>query len=330
VSWTGNATERTIDVGFQPDLVWAKTRSNAASHNIVDAVRGVKKLLSSNANDAELTESDTAGIDSFVSNGFTLEDATYYEDVNQSGRTYVAWNWKANGSGESNTDGSITSTVSANPTSGFSIVTYTGTGSAATIGHGLGIAPSMIIVKNRSSAFDWAGYHVATGPTINYPINVNGTGYTNTAYWNDTSPTSSVFYVGNNSANTNVNGSSFVAYCFAGVEGFSAFGSYTGNGSTDGPFVYTGFRPAYVLIKCTSTSPTEWHVWDDQRSTYNVMNRALRPNNSNAESDSTDYSIDFLSNGAKIRNASNLDNQNGQTFIYAAFAENPFKNSLAR
>jgi len=344
LTWTGTGGNRTIadgesgvtgTVNFTPDFVWTKSRSSASSHMLYDTLRGYgdSSELSSNQTIAE--GGDSGNLYGYVSGnatgGFTtVAGSTNADYTNTSSRTYVAWNWKANGSGVSNTDGSITSTVSANTSSGFSIVTYTGTGTAGTIGHGLGTAPSMIILKNRSSAYDWAGYHVAGGPTINYPINVNNTGYTNTAYWNDTSPTSSVFSVGSSSANTNDSGSSFVAYCFAPVEGFSAFGKYTGNGSTDGPFVYTGFRPAWVLVKSSSLT-YGWVIVDTARNTYNIINSNLFPHASAAEDSSTGYfNIDAVSNGFKLKTTNGVSNQSSATYIYAAFAENPFKYSLAR
>jgi len=334
VLYTGNGSTQSITgVGFQPDFVWIKKRSAAEWHALINVLSGTGKFLRSDATDAEITNRPNC-LTSFDSDGFTMGNEAV---TNQSGQTFVAWNWKANGSGVSNTDGSITSTVSANTSSGFSVATYTGiggngTGTTGSIGHGLGTTPAMLIVKARNYAWKWVVYHKDATPNNNQHLQLQSTaGVTTSAYnfWDTSNLNSSTFGVGEQS-DTNFNGANFVAYCFAPIEGYSAFGSYTGNGSTDGPFIYTGFRPAYVLIKCTTTSPTEWHVWDDQRSTYNVMNRALRPNNSNTESDSTDYSIDFTSNGVKIRNASNLDNQNTQTFIYAAFAENPFKYSLAR
>ena len=327
VLYTGNGSTQSITgVGFQPDFVWGKQRSGGTnSHSLHDVVRGATKQLYSNLTNAEYNNVNS--LTSFDSDGFSVGS---HGMLNGSGESVVAWNWKANGAGVSNTDGSITSTVSANPTAGFSIVTYTGTGSVATVGHGLGAAPNMIIAKTRSlAAKSWPIYSKEIGAGKYLVLNSTNGSATDTNMWQNTTPTSSVFNLGTDSWN---NGSSatYVAYCFADVEGYSKFGSYTGNGSTDGPFVYLGFRPAFVIIKCTSASPTEWHMWDDKRSESNVMNRALRANNSNAESDSSDYSIDFLSNGLKIKNASNLDNQSGQTFIYMAFAEVPFSKSLAR
>jgi hypothetical protein len=326
VLYTGTGSSLGVTgVGFQPDWVWVKGRSGATDHGLYDAVRGVQKQLESNGTGAETTE--TTGITAFGSDGFTTGALA---QLNTSSATYVAWNWKANGSGSSNTAGSITSTVSANTTSGFSIVTYTGTGSAATVGHGLGVAPSMIICKGRSVGGNyWQTQHSALGPTKALFLNTTDSAFTNAAYWNNTAPTSTVFSLGGNT-DANGNGTTYVAYCFAEVAGYSKFGSYTGNGSADGPFIFTGFKPAFVLIKSSTVASASWRLWDAKRSTYNVVNSSLFPNLPNAEVSTADYAIDFLSNGIKIRAADDGQNYSGGTFIYAAFAENPFKYSLAR
>jgi len=331
VLYTGTGSSRSVTgVGFQPDLVWIKSRSNAENHNIDDAVRGAGKWLASNLTQAETNDTGSWGVSSFDSDGFSIVNNG--TRTNASGYTYAAWNWKANGSGVSNTDGSITSTVSANTTSGFSIVTYTGTGSAATVGHGIGVAPSMVIVKNRSSATNWYVGHDGVDATSpwNYRMILQDIDarFNEGAAWNDTAPTSSVFSVGTSGA-TNSSGEAMVAYCFAEIEGFSAFGSYTGNGSTDGPFIYTGFRPRWWMTK-KSSGTDGWMIIDSERASYNVSNIFLEPNNSNAEASTVDR-VDFLSNGVKIRAGSTYTpNVAGATYIYAVFAENPFKNSLAR
>jgi hypothetical protein len=259
-----------------------------------------------------------------LSDGFTLPGGNNrYSDT---GYTYVAWNWKANGAGSSNTAGTITSTVSANTTSGFSIVTYTGNGTLnATIGHGLGVAPSMVIIKNRVGTNNWDIYHISNGAQKYMDFTTAAVGSLSTIF--PTTPTSSVVYLGT-TGGQNTNATNYVAYCFAPVAGYSAFGSYTGNGSTDGPFVYTGFRPAFVLHKCSSLAGDGWLLYDTVRQTYNVVGAYLQPNLSNAEGNTT--VLDILSNGFKLRSTFSSTNSNGATYIYAAFAESPFKYSLAR
>ena len=323
---TGTTNART-DVGFQPDFVWIKERSGTDSglawHALFDAVRGNTKALYSNETNSESTGT---AFSSFDSSGFTLGLDTTQARANDSGDAYVAWNWKANGSGSSNTDGSITSTVSANPSAGFSIVSYTGTGSAATVGHGLGVAPSMVIVKNRDSAGGWRVYHSALSSASKYLV-LETTAAEDTAnsVFNGTAPTSSVFSVGDGTA-VNNSGDKLIAYCFAEVEGYSKFGSYTGNGSSDGPFVYCGFRPAWILIKRTDTT-SNWIIYDSKRDSYNPEISFLLPNSSQAESVSTGNPQDFLSNGIKFRNANADRNASGGTYIFAAFSENPFGGS---
>jgi hypothetical protein len=241
--------------------------------------------------------------------------------------TYVGWGWKANGSGSSNTDGDITSTVSASTTSGFSIVSYTGTGSNATVGHGLGVAPQMIIVKNRDGGTDnWGVYHKELGANNWLKLNTTDATATDTVIWNNTAPTSSVFSVGT-SVGTNESGENFIAYCFAEKKGFSKFGSYTGNGSTNGTFVYTGFKPAFVIYKKSSASATDWIMVDNKRNTFNVLNKELYSNESASEG--TVDLLDFTSNGFKCRRTHTSQNESGQTYIYMAFAENPFVTSTS-
>jgi hypothetical protein len=328
VLYTGNGSARTISgVGFQPDFVWIKDRSKASQHNLTDVVRGTGKSLYSNTTSAELTNDSDGYVSAFTSDGFSISDGW---GVNQSTYTYVAWNWKANGAGVTNTAGSITSTVSANTTAGFSVVTYTGTGANATVGHGLGVAPRMVITKKRSSgtARSWAVYHASLGSDKALFLNLTNDVSTTTTMWNNTSPTSSVFSVGTNTS-SNENTANYVAYCFSEIAGYSRFGSYTGNGSTDGTFVYTGFRPAYVMIK-RSSAAGQWSVRDDLRLGYNPNNYALEANQSTAETSSTAYACDLLSNGFKLRTSDDAMNLSGSTYIYMAFAENPFNYSLAR
>jgi len=313
-SGTGSAQSIT-GVNFQPDLVWIKGRNNGNYHRWFDVVRGVPNYIGSNATDAEA--SDATQFTSFDSDGFTLSTGGA---TNGSGYTFASWNWLANGTGSSNTDGSITSTVSANTTSGFSIVSYTGTGSAGTLGHGLGSTPKMIIVKCRSDADTWAGYHVDVGATKYMELDTTAAAQTSTQPWNDTEPTSSVFTVGNWSA-TNGSSRTYIAYCFAEKKGFSKFGSYTGNGSTEGTFVYTGFKPAFVIYKKSSASGSDWIMVDNKRNTFNVLNKELYSNVSTAEG--TVDLLDFTSNGFKCRRSHTSQNESGQTYIYMAFAENP-------
>ena len=323
-TYTGNGATRSITFdetkSMSPDLLWIKCRSDAVSHLWFDAVRGVSKRLISNSTNAESTETT---ISSFDTNGWTMDADTAN---NGTGRTYVAWAWDANGAGVSNTAGTISSTVSANTTSGFSIVSYTGNATAgATVGHGLGVVPKMIILKRRTgSAEDWYVYHGSLANTEVLRLNLTNAKATR-ADFNNTTPTSSVFTV-NSTDNVNASGSPFIAYCFAEVKGYSKFGSYTGNGSADGTFVYTGFKPAFFLIKNTTSGTSQWLMSDNKRNTSNVVNKYLIPNLSDAEA-SLDY-VDFLSNGFKLKFAGGLSiNQSGDTYIYMAFAENPFCSS---
>jgi hypothetical protein len=323
ITYTGTGSTQTIAVGFQPDFVWIKSRSAATDHKLTDSVRGVTKALISDTTGAETT--DTNGVTAFTSNGFTIGSDSVY---NTNAATYVAWCWKAGTTSASNTNGSITSTVSVGATQGFSVVTYTGTGVNATVGHGLGVAPNMIIAKDRSTASElWAVYTSMLGNGYNLYLNTTDAKDLTTLTWNSTTPTSSVFSIGT-STRINASGRNYVAYCFSAVAGYSAFGSYTGNGSADGPFVYTGFRPRFVIIKCTSDAGQVWLLLDTSRSTYNVASENLIPNESSVES--TNPRLDFLSNGIKIRNTYGNQNTNGSTYIFMAFAEVPFRSALAR
>ena len=324
--WTGNGSSQTITNSgvFQPDFVWAKGRSDAYSNILVNAVTGANQFLLTDSTQAEATSS--ALVSAFTSSGFSIGSST---SINNSSSTYVGWQWKANGSGSSNTNGSITSTVSASTTAGFSIVTYTGTGTAGTIGHGLGVAPSMIIVKSRSAVGDWPVYHSSVGNGSYTLLDTNAASAASSTIWNATSPTSSVFSVGINTVSNTVS-VTYVAYCFAPIAGFSAFGSYTGNNSTDGPFVYCGFRPAYIMVKRSSSAGNNWQVLDTKRSTYNVMADYLYASSSAKENYDTAVGIDSLSNGFKIRGTDGNTNSSGATYIYMAFAENPFQYANAR
>jgi hypothetical protein len=324
--YTGTGSSLTVantvgSASFQPDWVWIKSRSAATDHKLTDVVRGVTKGLISDTTGAETT--DTNGLTAFGSTGFTVGTDTNY---NNSAATYVAWQWKAGGTAVSNTSGSITSSVSANTTSGCSVVTYTGTGVAATVGHGLGVAPSMITVKSRSAAGAWPVYHSTLGNGSNLVLNTTAATATSATIWNATSPTSSVFSVGINTDSNTVT-VTYVAYCFAAIKGFSAFGSYTGNGSDDGTFVYTGFRPRWIMMKRYNVIG-DWFMVNTSTGTTNIVGPVLFANVSDAES--TSSFIDILSNGFKLRNSGSGANVSTGTYIYAAFAENPFQNALAR
>ena len=326
VLYTGNnsSTRSITGVGFEPDLVWIKARftnGNNVSHVLTDQVRGAGKTLKSHVPAAEITNGDYGYLSSFDTDGFTLTRGSISgEEVNNSPLTYVAWNWDAGGSGSSNTAGSITSTVSANPSAGFSIVSYTGTFAADTIGHGLGVAPNMIITKDRDVADRWQVYHSALGNGYTLRLEESTAAGADSGAWNSTSPTSTVFSVGA-SVRTNRSGSNFIAYCFAEVEGYSKFGGYSGG---DGVFVYLGFRPALLITKGT-LGTRNWNIHDSTRSTYNVVDDLIHPNLANAEGVSGSSSFDFVSNGFVTRGG-NISGS-GDLTIFAAFAENPFGGS---
>jgi len=338
--WTGDGTSpksQTNAAGFKPDLVWIKSRSNAYSHQLYDSVRGTgsSKNLQSDTTSAEGADASLYGyLSAFNSNGFSTtngSDPSFSSIwVNANGVAYVGWQWQAGqGSTSSNTAGSITSTVSVNATAGFSVVTYTGTGANATVGHGLGVAPKMIIFKGRSTTFDWMVYHTSLGNTNYLRFNQTNASAASSSAFNNTSPTSTVFSLGDGSLG-NQSSATQVAYCWAEIAGFSKFGSYTGNGSADGTFVYTGFRPRFLIWKMTSSTSNWWMV-DTARVPYNTSSYLLFANLPNVEYQGGGFDYDILSNGFKFRNsASDGYNASGQSFIYMAFAENPFKNALAR
>ena len=328
-TYTGTGATQTIvnAGGMQPDMVWTKARSAAIAGLIYDSVRGATKYLQTNSTAAEGTGSDS--LTAFASNGFTVGADTSTTGVNQNGTTYVGWQWKAGGTAVTNTAGSITSTVSANPTAGFSVVTYTGNGtSGATVGHGLGVAPSMVIVKRRSAASNWSVSATALGATKILFLEQTAAAATDPGPFASTLPSSTVITLGS-STDTNASSGTFVAYCWSQIAGYSAFGSYTGNGSADGPFVYLGFRPRFIMIKQT-TSASDWVIFDTSRDPSNMEINYLVPNSSSAEASGASVQLDGVSNGIKIRGTWAGMNSNSQTYIYMAFAENPFKNSLAR
>ena len=323
VLYTGTGASNSVTgVGFQSDLLWFKNRSSALNHILFDSVRGIDKYFYVNLNEAEGTSATI--LTAVGSDGFTVGANN---NVNQSSNGIVAWNWLANGAGVSNTAGTISSTVSANTTSGFSIVSYTGNGTGgATIGHGLGVTPKMIIIKGRETTYNWVVGHNSLSTNWGKYLTLSTTDAVETAtnVFNDTAPTSSLFSIGT-ALGVNTSSSNYIAYCFAEKKGFSKFGSYTGNGSADGTFVYTGFSPAFVMVKRTNTT-SDWAIWDTARSTYNVVGNYLLPNTSGAEGN-VSY-IDVLSNGFKIRSSS-VFNTASDSIIYMAFAEHPFVTSTS-
>ena len=319
--YTGtSSTNAVTGVGFQPDMVWIKNRTDVANHNLYDAVRGTSagKLK---PNDTPAESYNAQDLSVFGTDGFTVGGNN---EVNGSGDNMVAWNWRAgNSSGSANTDGTINSTVSANTTAGFSIVSYTANATAgATVGHGLGAVPKMIIVKSRTSVDSWIVYHAGntSAPETDY-LSLNTTDATaDDAIWNDTAPTSSVFSLGTN-APVNGSGKNLIAYCFAEKTGYSKFGSYVGNGNADGTFVYTGFRPAWVLIKQTNTT-NNWILMDNKRPGYNLTNSFLEPDGNGAEIvNNANNRIDMLSNGFKIRGTGTGTNASSGNYIYMAFGQ---------
>jgi hypothetical protein len=317
----GSGGKTITGLEFKPDFTWIKNRDASDSHALYDSSRGVTKQIESDNTSAETTESE--GLTSFTSDGFTLGSL---DQVNTNNESFVGWNWKANGgTTSSNTNGSITSTVQADTTSGFSIVKYTGTGSNATIGHGLSLAPSWIMVKNLSQGDAWKVYHhkVASDPQTDYLVlNTTGAVVDDATVWNDTAPTSTVFSIG---THTDVNTSSenYVAYCWHEVDGFSKFGVFYGNGSTNGPFINLNFKPQWWLAKrIDNASGGYWQLQDSGRWTINPTNIKLMPSSTDAESGLGAQNLDFLSNGVKYRTTD--ANASGSPYIYMAFASHPF------
>jgi hypothetical protein len=319
--YTGNGSTQSITgVGFQPDWVWLKKRNSTADHGLYDAVRGVTKQLYSNDTAAEATNANS--LTAFGTDGFSIGTSSM---INGNSDTFASWNWKAGGSASSNSNGSITSSVSASTDAGFSIVAFTGNGtSGATVGHGLSFAPKVIILKDRDTGINsWVVGHNSLGWTKYLYLNKTDAIGTTSGFWNDTAPTSSVFTLGNNDT-VNGSGGLNIAYCFAEKKGYSKFGSYTGNGNADGTFIYTGFKPAFILSKKTNASGTQWTIWDNKRSSSgggNAIDKILHPNVANAVNTADD--TDFLSNGFKLRATASGMNNNGDSYIYMAFAEEP-------
>ena len=318
-TYTGNGSSQSITTSFSPDLVWVKTRSVVRNHVLCDIIRGTDTVLSTNLTDDESGFGGTGYITAFNSDGFSVGAQN---SVNQSSATLVAWAWDAGSSTVSNTDGSITSSVRANQTAGFSIVgwDYDGTTGQYTVGHGLNTAPSAIIVRPREITSNWGFYHSALGNTTGVNFNQNAATNTNTGYWNNTSPTNSVFTL----STFFDDDSTYIAYCFAPVAGFSAFSSFEANGSVDGPFVYLGFRPALIIYRNISDGE-HWLMIDSSRNSANPVSSHIHPNLSNAEAEGSPPWADFLSNGFKLRNLYNETNGSGDTILYMAWAENPFQ-----
>ena len=322
ILWSGNSSTNALTgVGFQPDWVWVKERSSISNHQTYDSVRGVQKQLEPNTTGAEGTIS--TGVTSFDTDGFTVGNNS---DLNSSGETYVGWNWLAGTSFTNDASGTgigtIDSTGSVNNDSGFSIVSYTGNGSsAATVKHGLNTAPKIVIIKRRSGADSWPLWLV---DTTQYRVVLNLTNASDSSY---SISTSSTIITTPSTVDTHWNGSgdTYIAYCFNDVQGYSKFGSYTGNGNADGTFVYLGFKPAMVILKKSSAAGDNWQIRDNKRSTYNEVGLMLKPNANAAEQASDGQ--DFLSNGFKIRNSAGENNASGATYIYMAFASSPFVTS---
>ena len=333
--YTGDDTNnRQIALDWSPDFTWIKARNVAYSHILFDRIRGLGFSFNSNGTNADRNVGSEF---SWSNSGCTTDSFTVdrgsNESLNESSRPMVAWNWLGANGTASNSDGSITSTVSANTTAGFSIVSYTGTGSNATIGHGLGSAPKMIIFKSRSNADAWSVYNVNIGSANNLTLNNTDGTTSNATMFNSIDATSSVFSVGTHNR-TNRSSGTFVAYCFAEKTGYSKISSYTGNGNADGTFVYTGFKPAFTIIKRTDATDN-WFIQDNIRQANanfdgNPVNIVIQGDLTNAETNASSRSVDYLSNGFKIRTTNGGWNASGGNFIYMAFAENPFKNSNAR
>ena len=308
-TYSGSSSDVTVTFDgsedMQPDVVWLKKRGGSGDHLIYDSVRGVNKRLQPNATDAEVDRSSNNDeLKSFNSDGWTL--GTFNSNVTGAGSTNVSWNWKESA------------------TAGFDIVSYTGNATNRTISHSLSAVPKMIIVKNRADAVEWQIYHQGIGNDHSIFLDLDNGKDAGSFYWNDTTPTSSVFSVGTYSG-TNGSSDNMIAYCFADIQGFSKFGSYSGNSNADGPMIFLGFKPAFVIVKLVSSSGGSWNIFDNKREGYNPDNDALFADVNGAET-TTDY-LDFLSNGFKIRRNSSDINSSGETYIYMAFAESPFVNS---
>ena len=335
-----NNTDITFDANagdFQPDFIWFKGRtSSAIDHALFDSSRGTTKILNSNNNNDENAQGAT--LKAFNSNGFRVGDDAGDYGVNANGRTYVTWNWKANGGTTTTNDasstgvGTIDSVYQANTTAGFSIVTHTGSGSAGNIAHGLGVAPEWVITKNRTDDNQsWANYHVGVGNEYYLELDTTDTKETASSVWGDTTPSTTTFRVGGANGKNNASSKNYVSYCFTPIQGYSKFGSYIANNSTDGPFIYLGFKPAWIMVKNTSAA-ADWPITDNKREAGNPFGEEmLFANGNDVETNYTGGGIDFLSNGFKIRssgtNGVHNANNTSHVFVYMAFAEHPFVSS---
>ena len=349
--WSGdNATTQDItndgNSDLQPDWVWVKCRNtggNGFDHVVFDTSRGVDnnvdKSLSPSQSDSEglgdnvTTTAQLGGVSAMLTDGFTVREGSIDNDaryVNESSRTYVGWQWKANGGTRTTNTESGNNPAGgyqANTTAGFSIVDYTGTGANGTMAHGLGAVPTCMIVKNRDQTDSWQVYHVDLGNDKSLFLDNSDSVYTLNDIWNQTTPTSSVFTIGT-SHRTNADAEKYIAYCFTPIQGYSKFSSYTGNGNANGPFVYTGFKPAWLMIKNASDGSRDWIIITSEVQGYNPNDDFLRANTDGAEvSNDSGARIDFLSNGFKIRGNNSTINDNSDTHIYIAFAEHPFVSS---
>ena len=322
----GHAITNSGNSDLAPNWVWIKQRNGTGTHRITDSVRGVQDELI--ANDTTVEDTNGGGLSAFGSDGFTLGDSGAYNGNNN---TYVSWNWKAgtafSNDASSTSVGTIDSAGSVNTDAGFSIITFTGTGSAGSVAHGLGVIPKFFVVKSRSNANGWIVYHGSLGAGKAISWNLTDAAFATGSRWNSTEPTSAVFTLGS-AADVNRSSGTHVCYAFAEKQGYSHFGSYTGNANADGPFIYTGFKPAFFIYKSSTTAGEEWKILDSKRDPINRgSQRNLNVHANTAESDDANSIGEFVSNGVKIRSAHNNINKSGDKFIYIAFAENPFTTS---
>jgi len=325
VLYTGNgaASNAITGVGFQPDFTWIKNRTNAQRHVWTDAVRGTSYQLASDSPNEQTNY--TNSLTAFGSDGFTVGTDN---GTNMTSQTLVAWNWKANGQGSSNTDGSINTTyTSVNTTTKFSISRYTGTGSNATVGHGLGVVPTMLFIKRITGGGSgqlWTVYTSSVGEESRLVLNTNSSSEGGGSYFNNTNPTSSVFSIGTSST-VNTSGDDYICYAYANVKGYSKMASYVGNGNAEGTFTYTGFTPSWIMVKCSSNGSRSWSIFDNKRSPFNISQNTLLADTTGVEiTNGNNGSLDILSNGFKMRNTDAGTNGSGLTYIYMAFASNPF------
>ena len=322
--YTGNGGTLSVtnggNSGLQPDLVWTKRRDSTSHNTLVDSSRGTSKQMYANLTAAEETVS---GVTAFNTDGFTLgSNGT----ANANGGTFAGWQWKANGgttTAFSESGSNPGGTRQTNTDAGFSIISYTGTGSNGTIAHGLPSTPEFIIFKRRNNANFWCVWHQAIGDDYKLALQSTDGLDADGAFMNSTLPTSTNITVGGASVNTNADGGTYICYAWSPVQGYSKFGKYVGNGSDDGPFVYTGFKPAFLMMKEYSSAGGNWVNFDNKRDVDNVLIHRLHPNTTAGDNTSRNY-IDFYSNGFKMRNTDADHNQSGETMLYMAFAENPF------